>query len=133
MILLLAAVGVGVVFFATVFCVAFVRARRLAKMPTPPKPKCPSCGGEQIDIAASGLWDGINTGGGFQYGTCRGCGTRCEHRSAWADESQQVRYTDRIPTDEEWRQVVEPSAEQLRIRKLQSQWPFVSDDKNHLA
>lgn len=132
-IILLSAVGVGVVLFAALFCVVFFRARRLAKQPPPPKPKCPSCGSEQIDVATSGFWEGINTGGGFQYGTCRVCGTRCEHRSAWDDESKQVCYTDRIATDEQWRQEVEPSPEQLRIQKLQSQWPFITADKNHVA
>src|SRR5204863_829279 len=120
--ILLSAVGVGVVLFVVLFCVAFGRARRLATKPPPPKPKCPSCGRERIDVATSGLWDGINTGGGFQYGVCKDCGTRCEHRSAWDSESEQMRYTDRIVTDEEWRQHVEPSPEQRGVQKLQSQW-----------
>ncbi len=129
----LSVAGTGVVLFSVLFCVALVRARRLAKQPAPPKPKCPRCGSERIDIATSGLWDGINTGGGFQYGTCKDCGTRCEHRSAWDDQSRQVRYTDCIPTDEQWRQEVEPSPEQMRIQQLQSQWPFIPEDQKQVA
>jgi len=131
-IILMSVAGAGLLLFSVVFCVALVRARRLAKQPAPPKPKCPRCGSERIDIATAGFWDGINTGGGIQYGTCRDCNTRCEHRSAWDDQSRQMRYTDRTLTDEQWRQEVEPSPEQMRIRQLQSQWPFIPEDQSHV-
>jgi len=109
--ILLSVIGTGVVLCSLAVGVAFVRARRLAKAPPPPPAKCPSCGSEQINVFESGLWDGINTCGGFQFGTCKHCGTHCEHRSTWDSESQQLRYTDRFVTEQEWQeQHIQPAA-----------------------
>jgi len=121
-ILLWSVAGVGVVLCLIAVGVAYVRARRLAKAPPPPPARCPSCGSEQIDIFESGFWDGINTGGGFQVGTCQRCGTHCEHRSAWNPENQQVSYTDRLVTEDEWQEYyIQPAAR--REQRLREEAP----------
>jgi hypothetical protein len=78
-IIFLLVAGAVAVLLSVIVAVAFVRARRLAKVPPPPRCKCPACASEQIDVFSSGLWDGEDsvgrgTGGICQVGTCKSCG-----------------------------------------------------------
>src|SRR5436190_15443070 len=96
----------------------------------PPSAKCPSCRSEEIDIALAGPWAEGHKWGIFQYGTCISCGTRCEHRSTQNEPSGQVRYTDRIVTEQEWIRLVGGSPEELEIRRLESEGPDISQDED---
>ena len=100
---LLIVIGAVVALLSVAVVVAFIRSRRLAKVPPPPPCKCPACGSEQISIFRSGLWDGEDsagrgTGGTSQVGTCKSCGVHCEHFSVWDNDSTQSYYESRILT-----------------------------------
>lgn len=134
-IILMTVVGALVVLFAMAVVIAFVRTRRLAKLPPPPPCKCPACSSEQIEIFLSGLWDGEDlqgrsTGGACQIGTCKSCGVHCEHISIWDVDTKQSRYESRILTDEQWER--ETAATKKRHREM-SDWPFITGDQSHVA
>ena len=134
-IILLTVISAAVAMFAIAVVVAFVRSRRLAKLPPLPPCKCPACGGERIDVFLSGLWDGEDskgrsTGGTSQIGTCKSCGIHCEHISIWDVDTKQSRYESRVLTAEQWER--ETAATKKRHREM-SDWPFVTGDQNYVA
>lgn len=86
---------------------AWVMARRQARLPLTPTRPCPRCGGDDIDYAMAGLWDGCDrtTGAAAHgvsfYGTCKRCASRV---AQWDDAPSYV------PTDDEWQREVELKA-----------------------
>jgi len=133
--IILTVIGAVVALFAIAVVFALVRSRRLAKLPPPPPCKCPACGGEQIDVFLSGLWDGEDlegrsTHGTSQIGTCKSCGVHCKHISIWDVDTKQSRYESCVLTADQWER--ETAATKKRHREM-SDWPFVTADQNHVA
>jgi hypothetical protein len=134
-IIFLSVAGAVIVFFTVIVLIAFVRSRRLAKVPPPPPCKCPACSSEKIDVFSSGLWDGEDsagrgTGGIFQVGTCKSCGVHCKHFSVWDNDKKERRYEIRVLTDEEWQREIGPS---MKWQRQRAEWPFISGDQSHVA
>ena len=82
---------------------AWVMARREKGLPLTRENRCPRCGGEEIDYARAGLWDGESVTGAAVhgvsfYGTCKRCASRV---AQWDDAPPYV------PSDDEWRREVE--------------------------
>ena len=120
--------GAVVVLVAAVLAVAFIRSRRIPAISPAPPFQCPTCKGEQIDVRTSGIWDGEKTLGGMRYGVCHQCGGRCAQYDRWDPDTLKHHYdASYVPSDEEWRQQVEPSPEHQRILELQAQWPFLPE------
>ena len=134
-IILLIVIGAVVALLSVAVVVAYVRSRRIAKLPPPPPCKCPACDSEQIDVLLSGLWDGHDsksrgTGGTSQIGTCKSCGVHCEHISVWDIDTQKTRYESRVLTDEEWQR---ETASTMKIHRDAADWPFASGGESHVA
>ena len=135
-IILLIVIGAVVVLLSVVVVVAFVRSRRLAKVPALPPPcKCPACGSEQMDVFLSGMWDGEDsagrgTGGTSQIGTCKSCGVHCEHLSVWDNDTKESRYESRVLTDEQWQR---ETGSAMRRQREASERPFITGGQNHVA
>jgi hypothetical protein len=113
----LAALGASVLFCA----IAAVRYQRWRSPLPPPTPlRCPACASEELEILSCGLWHGRDvqghgTGGGFDYATCRKCGSRC---------AQYVDGQPYVPTEEEWKQHFDPMEKR---RDTARQWPFIPE------
>src|SRR5579863_8946938 len=114
-IIFLSVTSIVIVLCSVVVLVAFIRSRqfanKVASSPAPPF-KCPACGGEQIDILLSSLWDGVDavgrrTGGVRTVGTCKTCGVHAEYASYWDHDKKETCYEIRKSTDEEWRREIE--------------------------
>ena len=110
-------------FVLWIVVLTILRERKLAKLPPPPAFRCPSCGSEQIDVLSSGLWDGRDaqgrsTSGGFEYGLCKHCGSRC---ARFVDDQPF------IPTDEQWQSHFGPLE---KMRRDRENWPFESEMRN---
>jgi hypothetical protein len=126
---LIIAVTIGVVFLALLLwavAVTFLRERRFAKLPPRPAFRCPTCSSEQIDILSAGLWDredaeGRGTGGVFEFGLCKKCGSRC---ARFVDDDPVV------PTDEQWQVHFGPME---NMRRDETSWPLESRNEKTVA
>ena len=120
--------GALIVLVAIVVGVAWFRSRRVVPVMPPPF-QCPACHSQNVEVKASGLWDGIGTGGGFRYGLCRACGSRCAQYDRWDPETNALRYDPPyVPSEDEWRQQVEPSPQLQQTMRQQSDWPSHSEN-----
>ena len=137
-IIFLVVVGALVMLFLGIVVMAIVRTRRmtrqLAENPPPPE-KCPACGGGQLDIYRSGLWDGTDeagrsTGGSFQVSTCKSCGAHCRHTSTLDHDAKAMRYDGQILTEEEWQRETGPHE---KWKRQAAEWPFIAEDPNRAA
>lgn len=118
-------VGSAVLLFVAWVIVSCIRFRRqLASIRPRPSFRCPTCGGEQIDVLSSGLWDGVDeagrgTCGIFEYGVCKSCAGRC---ARFVDDQPFV------PSEQQWQEHFGPM--EKRRRQVEN-WPFEpSDEKN---
>jgi hypothetical protein len=120
--------GIVVAFFLVASAIALGKAVVVCLRKTPPRPSfsCPSCRSEQIDVLSQGFWDGHDeqgrgVHGGFEYGLCQRCGSRC----ARVVDDQPF-----VPSDEQWRSHFEPMEKMHRKRES---WPFESSDEKTVA
>jgi ferredoxin len=86
---------------------------------------CPSCKGAEVDILASGLWDGEDKdgrpiSGSCEYGICK----QCHGRVARYDGPPY------FPANEEWQSKIGPIEQRQR---QMAAWPYEYEDPNKEA